>query len=372
MAHGRNEPCWCGSGQKYKKCHLHRDKQKPIDKAKIFKQLNSFYDYKVCSVPDSMKHECTKDIIKAHSVSKGSSLKEISKNGHVLTTFKATTINEKSIKIEPKKIGINRASTFTGFCSYHDNSLFSDIEDKDFEVSELSCFLIAYRAIARELFVKKRATSTFDMAKNLDKGKSLPFQKKFQAMHNHLSQNNDLSTTDLEYIKNIFDTCYVSSDYTSIQHLILTLDAAPKVMTSAVVAPLFDFQGNIVQTTTNDPNQIPDYLIVNAFSSNGIGYIVLSWLEEHKKACAQLYKSLMKSSSPASSLVIFIFALIENIYLSEEWWEGLEQGDRDMLINIFSQGITSPIYNDVLVTEKKYEAFNIIDTASICFNYESL
>ncbi len=25
---GRNEDCWCGSGKKYKKCHLERDMQK--------------------------------------------------------------------------------------------------------------------------------------------------------------------------------------------------------------------------------------------------------------------------------------------------------------------------------------------------------
>lgn len=24
---GRNYPCWCGSGKKYKKCHLHEDEK---------------------------------------------------------------------------------------------------------------------------------------------------------------------------------------------------------------------------------------------------------------------------------------------------------------------------------------------------------
>jgi hypothetical protein len=24
---GRNEPCWCGSGKKYKHCHLHEDEK---------------------------------------------------------------------------------------------------------------------------------------------------------------------------------------------------------------------------------------------------------------------------------------------------------------------------------------------------------
>ncbi len=25
---GRNEPCWCGSGKKYKNCHLERDERR--------------------------------------------------------------------------------------------------------------------------------------------------------------------------------------------------------------------------------------------------------------------------------------------------------------------------------------------------------
>jgi uncharacterized protein YecA (UPF0149 family) len=30
---GRNEPCWCGSGKKYKKCHLPREERKAADRA---------------------------------------------------------------------------------------------------------------------------------------------------------------------------------------------------------------------------------------------------------------------------------------------------------------------------------------------------
>jgi uncharacterized protein YecA (UPF0149 family) len=30
---GRNEPCWCGSGKKYKKCHLPDEERKAADRA---------------------------------------------------------------------------------------------------------------------------------------------------------------------------------------------------------------------------------------------------------------------------------------------------------------------------------------------------
>jgi uncharacterized protein YecA (UPF0149 family) len=30
---GRNEPCWCGSGTKYKKCHLPEEERQAGDRA---------------------------------------------------------------------------------------------------------------------------------------------------------------------------------------------------------------------------------------------------------------------------------------------------------------------------------------------------
>lgn len=368
MKLGRNDPCWCGSGIKYKKCHLNRDKQQPVEKSQIFKQLNSFYDYKTCSAPKTVKHECSQNIVKAHSVSKSSSLKEIAKDGHVLTTFKAVVGGSKDSKLEPKKTGINRASTFTGFCAHHDNTLFSEIEDKEFEATEKQCFLVAYRALSREQFVKNRAKSTLEMTKNLDKGRSLPFQKSHQAIQTHLSNNNELSTGDLEHIKDIFDSCFEEDKYDCINHLVFELEQAPQVMSSAAGAPTIDFQGNLIQSITSDPKIIPDYLIINVFSSNGTGYIVLSWVNTHKKTCIELYKSLMKTSSLEDSLTVFLFAMTENIYLSEEWWNNLGEEDKNYLMNIFSQGITSHTDNDVLITNKDLNCFKIVKTIEIGFS----
>ncbi len=32
---GRNDLCWCGSGKKYKKCHLHEDEKKQAGKNRL-------------------------------------------------------------------------------------------------------------------------------------------------------------------------------------------------------------------------------------------------------------------------------------------------------------------------------------------------
>jgi len=358
---GRNKSCWCGSGKKYKKCHLDREQQEPINKGVIHKQINGFYSQKYCSVPSSMSTECSGKIIKAHSISKSSSLKEIAHNGHVLTTFKGAIDFDNGLKINPKKIGIQKASTFTGFCAYHDKALFQPIEDEAFVISEGNCFLIAYRAISREIFVKERSSGVFDLLKDLDKGKSIDQQLAMQSEHKRLTGNNDLSACDLKYIKSKLDIM-LNKNEQQLNHVVFTLSEPPKVMTSAAVGLTFDFQGGELQSISQDPNIIPSYVIINSFSSNGVGYICLSWIEEHNTVASNFIGSLKKTSSIGASLLAFIFTSLENNYLSENWWSSLELSQKDYLMGLYSQGVMKPTYSDALVNAKDLLAFNITAT----------
>jgi hypothetical protein len=81
---GRNDPCWCGSQIKYKRCHLNREKQKPLERWEASKEFNNKFSRRICSSPNSFHQDCSKKIIKAHTVPKSSSLKAIAKDGHVL------------------------------------------------------------------------------------------------------------------------------------------------------------------------------------------------------------------------------------------------------------------------------------------------
>ncbi|EPY4057442.1 SEC-C metal-binding domain-containing protein [Klebsiella variicola] len=36
---GRNDSCWCGSGKKYKRCHLGREREKNIDRGEAIQFL---------------------------------------------------------------------------------------------------------------------------------------------------------------------------------------------------------------------------------------------------------------------------------------------------------------------------------------------
>lgn len=345
-APGRNEPCWCDSGKKYKHCHRDIESKPPVEFHTVIQALKSFEkSMKKCSVPISLLHECSSKIINAHTVSKSSSLKAISKDGHVLETSVDSKTSAAS-KIVIREVGINKASVFSGFCSIHDKNLFAPIEDGPFRVIPLHCFLVTYRGISKEFFSKNYASKVFELMKTLDRGRSLHHQIAIQAEAGRLGTNNDLTTNDLKYIKSKLDDMLISNDYSGLNYAVFTLDSPPPIMGSAIVGPTFDFNGNEAQKISSSPSQIPDYMAINSFSSEGDGYIVLSWLSEHSKTCNKLMAQFLKKKLTADSLAVFMILLIENFYISPSWWHSLDDETQSLIISLYAQGVEDDTYGD--------------------------
>ena len=58
---GRNDPCWCGSGKKFKKCHLNRADQPKIPISEVLSESKKAFSSKYCLHPD--KSCCSGNII---------------------------------------------------------------------------------------------------------------------------------------------------------------------------------------------------------------------------------------------------------------------------------------------------------------------
>ena len=82
---GRNDPCPCGSGKKYKKCCLGKDDDPvysdPINLLQTYKAARKSSRIKQCLYPDHS--ECSEKIIGAHSIQNNKILKKISDNGEI-------------------------------------------------------------------------------------------------------------------------------------------------------------------------------------------------------------------------------------------------------------------------------------------------
>src|ERR1700739_3011510 len=75
---GRNDPCWCRSGRKWKHCHLDRDKQ---PRPNINELLNGIGQEQArgysCVHPDAGAATCSGGLTDAHTIQKEGGLRAV-------------------------------------------------------------------------------------------------------------------------------------------------------------------------------------------------------------------------------------------------------------------------------------------------------
>ena len=96
------------------------------------------------------------------------------------------------------KIGRKNASTFKGFCKSHDSKIFSPIEDKGYENSNLQNFLFNYRACAYDYTRAQELADMYDEIRDRGKRKEENRSKKVQ-----------------EAVRNFFNLFSGKSEYTA-------------------------------------------------------------------------------------------------------------------------------------------------------------
>ena len=330
---GRNDPCWCGSGKKYKYCHLNRETQTPLQPWEVSKRFRQAYSTKICLAPDSWKNECSGKISSAHTVPKGS-LKQIARNGHVYSLKPSLEdLRKNEGRLVPELLGINKASTFTGFCTHHDNSIFAQLEKQPFSGTSEQCFLLGYRALTMELYKKHAAIKNLEILRDSDIGRTPEEQFMIQAFTQCTETGSKASAKDTDHYKSRFDSILKSQEYNTIQGYILEFKNPPPVMCSGAIYPEQDFKGVELQDIVNLP-KIPDLLSFASLFGGEHGVVVFSWLSESGPACCAFIESLIEIPDQyvTGALLRFLFTHCENIHLAPDWWESLPQETQDTLI----------------------------------------
>lgn len=366
---GRNDPCWCDSGKKYKYCHLNRETQTPVKPWEASKRFRQAYSTKTCLAPDIWKNKCRGKISSAHTVPKAS-LKQIARNGHVYS-FKPSleTLRENQGQLVPELLGINRASTFTGFCTRHDNAIFAPLEKKAFSGTSEQCFLLGYRALSMELYKRRAAIKNLEIFHDADKGKTPEEQSKIQAFTQTYKIGLDAGTEEASQYKSRFDNSLESGDFNTAQGYIIEFEAPLPVMCSGTVYPEQDFKGVELQDISN-LSITPDLICFASFYGGKHGVVAFSWLSENGPACRQFIESLIDipDQHVTGALLRFFFTHCENVHLNPDWWESLSQGNQDALIRRFTDSANSLMArpNAVLVDDGMlYDQWTILTRKSV-------
>ncbi|MGO9554326.1 MAG: SEC-C domain-containing protein [Syntrophobacteraceae bacterium] len=367
MKFGRNELCWCGSGIKYKKCHSQREGMEAVNPFIIEQRLRRHFSQKYCLHPEAAEKPCEGQIINAHTIQRNGGLSRIARNGHVYG-FKGElkTLLETNGFPVPKLIGTNKASTFTGFCGVHDAKTFEQLERRRFTGTPQQCFLLAYRALCREIFTKKAAHESSDLFRDFDKGRNLDVQTQIQHLINISKYASELALKRMNSHKVDYDKCLMSGDYSRVKYYTIFFSNCPDILCNGGFDPHADFSGSILQDSLDTTREL-DVIYFSLIPTDQGGAAVFAWLHESNEACSRLVESLhgLPRSRISDAIVRLCFEHLENIYFSPVWWEFLDNEKRQYLVKKFGSGIRTPRRKLCLIDDHlEFADWNVLDITS--------
>ena len=338
----RNEPCWCGSGEKWKRCHRDRHLQEGVQIGKLVHEMQAIQKRGFCLHVDARKNTCDDPAIRAHTVQRRGGLTAIAENGHVVSGkrgFEKIFKNEGQIVPEP--VGVAHASTFMGFCGVHDNSLFEPIEQTNFDLDEKAAFLLAYRAISYEVLTKKQAIEAIPLQRNMDKGK--PFETQiFIQQYLHVYKEGLLrGMQDVQHWKRKYDDGLTSGLYSGIKHYAIKFDGILPFVCCGGFMPEVSLDGRQLQMLARSTDDL-DHVCVNISSMNGQTFAVFAWLDSSEGPAEDFIRSFsdLPDISKANMCLHLACEHLENTYFKPSWWNSMGSESQQNLVERMRSGIS--------------------------------
>ena len=277
MKIGRNAPCPCGSGKKYKNCCIGSTYeeivfQKRFAKALIKADADAKKNRRVLCCLHPSQAECSERIIRAHAIQNNRILCRLAKNGEVVTFNEMEHFMFQTSKTAGRRV----ATTFTGFCAYHDKVLFQEIEDRPFSGTPKQAFLFTYRTFAWHLHKKRvQAQYTESFINSMDNsgfvsGNYEEVEREREAIL--------LGVADNDERKQIFDQALISGRYDIIDFCIWEIPYELQIALSMMNELQFDLEGKAINA--GHSQGLPKSIFLNIIPSDGKTLIIWSWLKD--------------------------------------------------------------------------------------------
>jgi hypothetical protein len=341
-----NDKCWCGSGIKFRACHLNRDRERVISRTEEAHIQSSFFNKnKLCCATYDASN-CHQEIKGAHTIQRGRVLESFSKNGHVGTFYRnhEGKTSEKDVKIGTRK----GASIFYGFCNYHDTVLFRDIENEDFSASYENCWSSSYRSVCHEFYQKNAAMEAIDWKiRHLDSGRPLMHQLIMQSNLQTTKRDIAKGLKDALAVKDFYESIKVNGAFNEITSLIIEFDVPLTVAVSGSISPYYDLQGKRLQNFPGITAAL-EYLTLSTLCTEGCAVYCISSLKSDEKTNSYLQQlSNFNPTALKNWLFTSIFCHIENTYFNLDWW-GVLPNDQQVKISEIAlmDGYSKPLEYD--------------------------
>jgi hypothetical protein len=265
--------------------------------------------------------ECN-DISKAHSIQNNGFLDNIAVNGEVLCIDFGKIGLEKHICLH--NVGKAKASTFTGFCNYHDSKIFQPIELFDYRPNDIEQnFLYAYRAFALGYY--ERYSSFGFMQSAIENGhKNKIMEERIPNYKKHLRY--------IEELRGSMNTNLDNKRYDRICTEVLIWPQDYQIAATSMFFINRDKYGNVI----NGGNMRMSPFFFTIIPKNNNTYILMSFLSKDKLKYEFIKKQIVETDITEQKMLISnILAMnVENFFISPRKWDQLPTVIRELFINV--------------------------------------
>lgn len=326
---GRNDLCWCGSGKKYKKCHLLRESESPLPGGAILNGMARTAPPPSCLHPSAAPNVCDK-LVASHTIQRSRVLgRIIDATQHVLTFH---SVYRKFEAASPERIGWRRASTIPGFCGIHDHDTFRPLEAGEFVASLQQCFLLGYRALCHEFHAKKAAASGIEFRRRIfDRGMTPAEQVRVQELVRAHQMGVRRGLEDLLAIKEYFDQALIASRFDACEAVAIEFTGALSLAASGTMTPDVDLDGTRLQVL-HDASRPIEWLAIASDATAAGGAVVFCWRSGAR--CPRQFVDSLLGRGDKEILALLPQVLlfhIENTYFSSSWWASRTEEDQNHL-----------------------------------------
>lgn len=270
--------------------------------------------------------------VSAHTLSLEAVLRKISKDGHVYAPSFMGHFSPDESPIQIKRLGLRDVSVFNGFCAKHDASLFRCLETEPFRFTRQQLFMLAYRAAARECYLKRKQCE------------SLPSLDQIRAIHG-ISEAMQYSEETLihqaaslrgaeeaELFKARLDRHLLGGNWDRLVTRAIIFPERPNLAACFVFQPFHDMNGKQLQDY-EDLEAEMSQLCVSVLPLEVGGAAIFSWLDTANDAPRRFYESVIDAGDLTSSVIHAALDNSENFALAPNWYESLSQQTREYLLS---------------------------------------
>ena len=266
---------------------------------------------------------CAGNVVRAHVVSKASTLKPIAQNGHLLSYDDRFDFTQTPyVWFGFSEVGVGQATTFHGFCARHDRELFSCVENEGFDARPDQCFALAYRAVAHE--VHSRAGSNRFLEGIAQ-----------QVPARHAANVRDLAASMLRRHQSARDGILLTAAGLSVllpsgvaggvEHLVIGYDGVLPFAFGGAFAPMWDFDDNQFQFMGAN-EAAAGHLALNTATAAGRSHVILSWLTEAEPRLRALLCQVEEMPLATAGHAVLEMAMegVGTLVFSPSWMKSLD------------------------------------------------